>query len=119
MTPEEEKQYDKKLKMPKTKRQQKNDRLYKTYGITIERWEEMSKHGCWICGRTEGRLNVDHRHVAGYKKLSLEEKSKEVRGSLCFLCNTMLHGVEKRKDARFFLDRMVAYFKVFPIKGDK
>lgn len=96
----------------------KKQRLYKTYGITMEEWEDMSKNGCWICGKKDGRLNVDHRHVKNYKNLSPEEKKAEVRSCLCFMCNTMLHGVEKRTRARYFLERMVDYFAVFKIKGD-
>lgn len=109
-----------KLKKEKqTKEELKNKYLYKTYGITLDIWNKMKENGCWICGRKEGRLNVDHRHVKGYKHLSSEEKAKEVRSCLCFMCNTMLHGVEKRKEARFFLERMVAYFYIFKIKGDQ
>jgi hypothetical protein len=100
------------------KEQQKDKYLHKTYGLTLLEWKELSKNGCWICGRKEGRLNVDHRHVKNYKKMTPEQKRKEVRSCLCFMCNTMLHGVEKRNRARYFLERMVAYFAVFKIKGD-
>lgn len=104
---------------PEKKKLDKSRYLYKKYGITVEDWDELSKNGCWICGRTEGRLNVDHRHVKGYKNFTPEAKSKEVRGALCFMCNTMLHGVEKRKRARHFLQRMIAYFKVYNMVGDE
>jgi hypothetical protein len=75
---------------------------------------------CWICKQVpkSGILCVDHRHVKGYKKLSAEERAKEVRALLCFMCNTGLHGIEKRKNARYLLERYNEYFKVFKIKGD-
>ena len=100
------------------KLQEKGKRLYKTYGLTLDEWYEMSKNGCWMCGKKEGRLNVDHVHVPGYKKLEPEQKRKYVRGCLCFMDNTMLHGVEKRKDARTHLNNMIRYFEVFPMKGE-
>lgn len=101
----------------------KSQRLYKTYGLTLDEFEKMLKNQngvCWICNKLpkSGRLCVDHRHIPKYKILSPEEKKQEVRALLCFMCNTMLHGVEKRKDGRFYLDRMVEYFKVYKIKGD-
>lgn len=108
-----------KLQMEQIKLKLKNKRLLQTYGINLIEWATMSANGCWICRRKEGRLCVDHRHVKGYKHLPLIEKRKEVRACLCFMCNTMLHGVEKRKNARFFLERMVDYFKFFKMKGDE
>jgi hypothetical protein len=100
-----------------------NSRLMKTYGISIEDYDRKSfeqNHLCWICKcpPKNTRLNVDHRHVLGYKHLSPENKRKEVRGLLCFGCNTGLHGIEKFKLARFRLERIIEYFKVFKIKGD-
>lgn len=98
---------------------EREKRLYKTYGLTYSEWEELVKNGCWVCKRKDVRLNVDHRHIKGYKKLTPEEKRKEVRGCLCFVHNTMLHGVEKFKDSRKQLERMIAYFQVFKMKGDE
>jgi len=53
--------------------------LKRTYGISVEQYEEMSKYGCQICGKynSHGRkLHVDHDH-----------KTKHVRGVLCDPCN--------------------------------
>lgn len=101
----------------------KNDRLYKTYGITLDEWNDKFKEQegvCWICQTMpkSGILCVDHRHVPKYKKLPSEERAKEVRGLLCFSCNTGLHGLEKRKNARFLFQRVFLYFQKFKIKGD-
>ena len=105
------------------KLKEKEKRLYKTYGITLKEWNQKFKEQngvCWICGTLpkSGILCVDHRHVPKYKKLPPEDKAKEVRGLLCFSCNTGLHGLEKRKNARYLFDRVQEYFKVFKIKGE-
>lgn len=101
----------------------KDRRLYITYGITLDDWKCMLKQQngvCWICQTLpkSGILCVDHRHVPKYKKLPPEEKRKEVRGLLCFSCNTGLHGLEKRKNARFLFEQVQKYFTIFKIKGD-
>ncbi len=101
----------------------KDKRLYSTYGITLDDWNLMffnQKGVCWICQTLPKSkiLCIDHRHVPKYKKLSSEEKAKEVRGLLCFSCNTGLHGLEKRKNARFLFEQVNLYFKKFKIKGD-
>ncbi len=95
--------------------------LKNKYGLSLEEYDsllESTNKSCWMCGRKEGRLCIDHVHVPGYKKMPAEEKKKYVRSILCFLCNTSLHGIEKRKNARFYLDRINAYFTIFPIKGE-
>lgn len=112
-----------KLSKEEIKKRDKNKRLYNTYGITIEEWDkkfEEQKGMCWICQTMpkSGILCVDHRHVPKFKKLKEEEKAKEVRGLLCFSCNVGLHGLEKRKNARFLFEQVQKYFMVFKIKGD-
>lgn len=62
-------------------------KLLKKYGITREQYDallERQKHRCAICRRTgadnrNGLLHVDHNHETG-----------EVRGLLCFDCNSAL-----------------------------
>jgi hypothetical protein len=65
---------------------QKNSRLKKQFGISLEDYERMAKEQeglCAICGKKqqEGirRLAVDHNH-----------KTKKVRGLLCWGCNGAL-----------------------------
>lgn len=74
-------------KSPKRMLQSRKDWL-KKYGLTIEQYDSMLARqdgSCAICKSTEprmknaGRLYVDHCHETG-----------EVRGLLCFRCNTML-----------------------------
>lgn len=104
------------------KRKEKDRRLYNIYGITLNEWEEQLKkqdYGCWICGKKDGRLNTDHRHISGFKKLKPEEKKKEFRGICCYYCNRMIGAVEMRRNARPLLNKLVEYFKVFKIKGDE
>lgn len=106
-----------------SKERTKHLRLYNTYGISLEQWNQMFEDQgkvCWICKTLpkSGILCVDHRHVKGYKKMSLEDKAKEVRALLCFQCNTSFGRLERRKEPRKLLERIVLYFKKFKIKGD-
>ena len=104
------------------KEKEREKRLYKTYGMTLGGFNsrlDMQGGGCWICERKDGRLCVDHRHIPKYKQLPPDKKLQECRGILCFMCNTMLHGVEKRKNARYFLKRMNEYFDEYKMKGDE
>ena len=53
--------------------------LKRLYGIGLEEYNDMLEDqcgGCWICGKTEDTLCVDHDHGTG-----------EVRGLLCHGCN--------------------------------
>ena len=109
------------LDLNKKKKLEKEKRLLKTYGLIFETWEEMSKNGCWICGKKDGRICVDHIHVKGFKKMQPEEKLKYIRGALCFMCNTSLKGFEKTINGernRKQLERTYAYFQVFKLKGE-
>lgn len=69
----------------KFKAGQRNAYLKGTYGIDQEQYDQMfeAQQGCCaICGSDEtqwGRLAVDHNHETG-----------EVRGLLCFNCNTSI-----------------------------
>lgn len=115
-----------KLNLEEKKAQEKDKRLYKTYGITLAQWNKMlfDQGGvCWICAtlpRT-GRLNVDHIHIKGFKKLKPEDKDKYVRGLLCFMCNTALKAFEKTIDGarnRRQLEGTYEYFRKFKLKGE-
>lgn len=108
------------------KEKEKHNRLYKTYGITLQEWEQMMESQgrvCWICKKTPGtgRLCVDHVHILGFKKMKPEEKKRFVRGILCFMCNVSLKAFEKTKDGkrnRQQLEGTYEYFRVFPLKGE-
>ena len=109
--------------MKKTKEQLKADRLHKNYGISLEYWNKLfedQKGVCWICQIMPNNniLCIDHLHKKGYKKMEPTEKAKYVRGLLCFSCNTAFGRIERRKNPRLLLERVVEYFKVYPIKGD-
>lgn len=70
----------------------KVDLLLKTYGITQKEYDKLlrSQRGvCYICHNPPKtrRLNVDHEHVKGFKKMPPAEKRNYVRGLLCFQCN--------------------------------
>lgn len=109
-----------------TKIKAADKRLLLTYGITTLDYDKMFKEQeerCWICQRepTTIRFSVDHRHVKGYKGLTQKEKRQEVRGLLCFGCNTGLKGFEKTNDGalnRRRLLRTALYFQKFKLKGE-
>lgn len=72
--------------MPKTVLEKRDAHLRKTYGITLDQWQQMyvmSQGTCWICGRKPKTkpLETDHDHLTG-----------RVRGLLCFRCNHRLLG---------------------------
>ena len=103
------------------KQQQQDRRRYLTYGVTAEDWKQLSQYGCQICGRTEGRICVDHIHQKGFKKMPPEEKRKYVRGALCYMCNVGLKGFDKTKDGKQNRNRLEGtyrYFQIHALKGE-
>lgn len=106
------------------KEEQKDKRLFKTYGITLKEFNEQLKKqggGCWVCGRQDGRLCLDHIHVKGFAYMSPEEKKKYVRGIVCFYCNTGFKGFERTKYGernRKQLEGTYKYFLDFKLKGE-
>lgn len=103
------------------KQKQKDLRLRKIYGTTLEEFAELSKDGCMICFRKDGRICQDHIHVKGFKLMSPEEKRKYLRGALCFMCNTALKGFEKTNNGhrnRQQLEGTYNYFTNFALKGE-
>jgi len=85
------------------RRSNRNCKLKKAYGITLEDYEAMleAQGGkCAICGTTEesarGRIfSVDHCHITGV-----------VRGILCSNCN---NGLGRFKDNRELLSKAIEY----------
>jgi hypothetical protein len=67
--------------------------LKRTFGITLAEYDELLARqdgGCAVCGtppRDDIALHVDHDHVTG-----------EVRGLLCFPCNSALGRLEQSVD---------------------
>jgi hypothetical protein len=91
-----QKNREKLLADPSRRRAQRAHHLRKNYGITIEQYEEMleAQGGTCVCGATEpgggGRYQnflVDHDHETG-----------EVRGLLCYTCNTAVGLVQDNPD---------------------
>ena len=78
----------------------KSVRLFVTYRLTIEDWEEMAKNGCQICGDTTNphKFHTDHYHECCEKPPTC---GKCTRGILCPKCNTSVGHYENsrlRKD---------------------
>lgn len=118
----------KKIKMSKEdkKLKEKAKRLYKTYGITLEEYDELLRQQNNVCAVCldrpgSGRLCVDHLHQKGFRTMPPEEKKKYVRGLCCFLCNVSFKGFEKTKDGsknRQRLEGTYKYFKKYSLKGE-
>lgn len=74
-------------------------RIFRKYGITAEKYLELSNKGCAICGTLVsggvGRFHVDHNHDTG-----------QVRGLLCCSCNL---GIGSLNDSVIMLLRAVDY----------
>lgn len=75
---------------PKGRLWRKKYNLEKSYGITLEQWQEMydlQEGCCKICKRHQSELDrtlfVDHDHKTG-----------KVRGLLCSLCNQFLGRID-------------------------
>jgi len=77
-------------------------RAKKTYGISLERYEELVNHKdsvCKICNKNQSNstLNLDHCHITG-----------RIRGVLCWDCNTALG---KFKDDINLLTQAIKYLQ--------
>jgi predicted nucleic acid-binding Zn ribbon protein len=89
---------------PEMRRKNRERWLQKHYGISIEQYDAMLEAqggGCALCGSppSEGRcLPVDHDH-----------RTMEVRGIVCFRCNSMLERFDAHPE---ILTRLVAYLKL-------
>lgn len=84
----------------------------KKYGLSLTDWIEMfnkQKGCCAICKTPFGekRINVDHAHVKGWKKMAPEQRREFVRGLLCYQCNKfmVMRGVTSTKlwNAYFYM----------------
>lgn len=69
------------------------------YGLSFDEWASLlevdgsrgNKIGvCGACRRhpKSHRLNVDHEHVRGWKRMRPEDRARYVRGLVCYMCNT-------------------------------
>lgn len=85
----------------------------KKYGLTIEMWLKLAEsqgHACAVCKQvpTNGRLNIDHYHAKGWKKMQPERRVDYVRGLLCYRCNNFYVGksitVERSKNVTAYLE---------------
>lgn len=106
------------------KEKEKDKRLQKLYGITLEEYKiKLKEQGniCCVCKKQQPRLCVDHIHVKGFKNMPSEEKRKYIRGICCFMCNTGFKSFEKTVDGkrnREQLEGTYKYFKKFKLKGE-
>lgn len=59
------------------KEKQKNARLLRTYGITLQEWTELMQDqhwSCWICGKkpADGQLSLSVDHDHSWKKVKVK-----------------------------------------------
>lgn len=83
------------------------------YGISLDEWVLLldAQGGvCAVCKKAppSGRLNIDHDHVKGWKKLPAQERKLHVRGLLCWTDNLYLLG---RGVSVARLENALAYLK--------
>lgn len=67
------------------------------YGLTAAEWRAILRAQggvCAVCRKVpaSGRMNTDHEHVKGWRKLPPSERRRYVRGILCPWCNGKLLG---------------------------
>lgn len=83
------------------------------YGLVISDWQQMVVEQvglCAVCGKAprNGRFNIDHDHVRGWKKMEPSERRKHVRGLICPFCNHYCVGrymtVERSKRILAYLE---------------
>lgn len=96
------------------------------YGLTADAWMELfHRQGgvCAVCKRLpeSGRLNVDHDHAPGWKKMPAEERKRYVRGLLCYYCNKAYVGrgitIERAENVVVYL-RQYASVRPVPVKKE-
>lgn len=84
------------------------------YGLTLEDWAVIAARQNGVCDVCEklpksGRLNIDHEHVRGWKKMPPGKRKLFVRGLLCYMCNLfyLARGmtVDKAKNVARYLER--------------
>ena len=89
----------------------------KKYGLSEAEWCLLladQDGGCGACGKvpSTGRLYIDHEHLRGWSKMKPEERTKYVRGLLCYMCNKfrLARGatVENLLGAAHYLERYQA-----------
>lgn len=101
----------------------RNVYLLKKYGITEEDYNTLFREQggvCAVCRCISKRtLAVDHIHIKDFKKLPNNEKVNYIRGLVCFICNTAIGKLERRKTGnRQILTGLNCYFLKYKLKGE-
>ena len=79
------------------------------YGLAAMQWNyilDMQDYKCAVCRRGFNKLRVyiDHQHARGFKNMQAVDKSRHVRGLLCFTCNRYRVAKNSLASARYVLD---------------
>lgn len=71
--------------------QQPTPPTLRRYGLEVAEWEAIGDRQDWTCpcGRKpgKGRFNIDHEHVRGWKDMKPAERTRYIRGLVCWTCN--------------------------------
>jgi hypothetical protein len=62
------------------------------YGLSVGPWRRILEHQngkCGACGTVppSRKLNIDHQHVKGWKRMPVEQRPQFIRGLVCYMCN--------------------------------
>lgn len=61
------------------------------YGLDEEAWAAIGDRQDWVCpcGRFPGKgtFRIDHEHVKGWKTMAPADRTRYVRGLVCWTCN--------------------------------
>lgn len=83
------------------------------HGITVERFNELARNGCWICKTDEpggtGRWHIDHDHRCCPGSYSC---GKCIRGILCARCNV---GLAMLGDSLANVERAASYLRAHEV----
>jgi hypothetical protein len=85
------------------------------YGLTADDWLRLLALQGWkcpVCLRAAGslRLNTDHDHVRGWKRMPPGERARHVRGVLCAYCNfRRVNSRMSAEEAQRIADYLAAY----------
>lgn len=88
------------------------------YGLSVRRWLELLRDQGWVCAvcrRSQVIWNTDHEHVPGWAKKPAAERSRYVRGVLCWKCNKLaVDSNLSAADAR----RIAVYLEAYEARRD-
>lgn len=95
-----------------SKNKVKNTRLLKTYGITLDEYNQKLKEQGGVCAICKlppknRSLCVDHLHEKDKKGKQVRGNKEAVRGLVCYFCNKYVIGALERRNQVHMVDLIV------------